>query len=303
MKKHHKSQLALPLSWRYSQTKNNLKTIELNKRVKWIYSATLSNFDEIFRSDLYFNKTTKNEVIIRGCNKKIVDFLLSLKFQSILIGKEAILELDKELFTRRSLKEMVNRGRKNGFAKEIEYSDKTKKLLQDFKKQTSHANEPQLEHFFIDEFSADTRLFIFQDRKLNWLAAVLVSKNSKSKIHTELLLRKKNAPNGVMEALLYKIYLQLKKEGIKEWSLGEVPFIVDDKMNFRFFSLQGLVIRVGRNLKFAYNYQGLYFFKKKFASRWDDLYLCVSPKVKLKHFVLLSFKSNIASLALYKLFK
>ncbi len=303
MKKPLKSQLSLPLSWKYSEAKCYTEFIELNNSTKWIYSASLLNMDQFFRSEFLLNNDSRNEIIIRGCNQKITDYLLYLNFRSILIGKEAILELDKELFTKRSLKEQIRRGLKHGCAEEVEYSTEAIKQLADFKNRSSHASEPQLKYFFIDEFKPGTRLFVFKDTSEIWQAAVLVSKNSTWKIHTELLLRKKNTPNGVMEALLYQIYLTLREDGFLEWSLGEVPFIKDNHFEFSFFSLQGLLIGIGRSLKFAYNYKGLFFFKNKLASRWDNIYMCASPKVKLKHFILLSIKSNLTSLALFKLFK
>lgn len=302
MKKPLKPQ-TLPLSWKYSEMKSYIEFIELNNSTKWIYSASLLDMDQFFRSEFVLYNDSTDDIIIRGCNQKITDYLLHRKFQSILVGKEAILELDKELFTKRSVKEQIRRGMKHGSVKEIDYSKESIKQLADFKNRSSHASEPQLKYFFIDEFKAGTRLFVFKDTLEVWQAAVLVSKNSKWKIHTELLLRKKNTPNGVMEALLYQIYLTLRKDGILEWSLGEVPFIKDNDIKFSLFSLQGLLIGIGRSLIYAYNYKGLYFFKNKLASRWDDIYMCATPKVKLKHFILLSIKSNLASLALFKLFK
>jgi len=131
------------------------------------------------------------------------------------------------------------------------------------------------------------------------LAAIQISTNSRYKYHTELLLRKKNAPVGVMEYLIYSVFGILKSTGYSEWSLGEVPFVINYE-TVKKYSKDYFVNKIGQLIQFAYNYKGLYNFKNKFNPRWDDLYICANPKVKLIYIAQFIFKSNLHKLIAFK---
>lgn len=140
------------------------------------------------------------------------------------------------------------------------------------------------------------RLFVISDEEDNWLGAIMVSERDKTYVQTELILRKKKAPVGIMEAMIYLIYKKLEAEGYKFWSLGAVPFVSYD---LKLFSKAGLINYGGRKLKFAYNYKGLFDFKNKFKPVWIDYYFCVRPKLKLLPLISILIKTNLLSLILY----
>jgi len=134
----------------------------------------------------------------------------------------------------------------------------------------------------------------------------MLSHKEKNYAQTELILRRKHAPVGVMEALIYSIFNNLKKEGYEYWSLGGVPFTVyEDTL----FTKEGVINFVGRRLRFAYNYKGLFFFKNKFMfffknkfnPIWIDYYFCVKPKLTFSILLKVLIKTNLHRLILFKL--
>ena len=292
----------LPLSWINSTKNTFVNYIKLGFSTFWIYSCSISNISTIANILKNLSKKPNANFVIRGCNKKISKYLYQNNFDSIIIGKEAIIELGQDPFIKKSLKELVKRGLKNGIIKEIDNSTKSVKKLEEIKSNSAHSNEPQLKYLFLDEFIPETRVFAFINKMNIWQGAILISLNSPQKVQTELLLRRISAPNGMMEALINYIYNILKKEGFKEWSLGEVPFIVDPN-DLMFLSKPYILNKIGKALKYAYNYEGLYYFKNKFATRWENIYLCARPTVKFRHIFMLSAKSRLLSLTLYKLLR
>ena len=292
----------LPLSWIFS-TKNIVSNqIKLGFSTYWIYSCKISNLSYISKLLNKISEKPKTNFIIRGCNHEITKYLTHLKFSSLIIGKEAIIDLNKNPFSRKSLMELVKRGLKYGTVEEIKFSASSINSLEELKSHSAHSKEPQLKFLFIDKFIPETRLFSFIDGEGIWQGAILISSNSYNKIQTELLLRRKSATNGTMEALIYFIYQVLRKERFTEWSLGEVHFVVNSATQ-HFLSKLYIINKIGRMLKYAYNYEGLYFFKNKFATRWENIYLCAKPNVKFRHIILLSIRSNLLSLTLQKLLR
>jgi len=99
--------------------------------------------------------------------------------------------------------------------------------------------------------------------------------------------------------LIFEIFTTLKNEGKELWSLGSVPFVV--KVPFS-FSIQWLSNFIGRRLRFAYNYKGLFYFKNKFTPTWIDYYICYRNKLSFLQLFDLMRKTNLMSLVLKKIF-
>lgn len=237
--------------------------------------------------------------IIRGCNKKLTEKLTQESFDHIIFGKEAVLSFSENHFGKKSLRELIKRGLKKGKVVEVERSDEVIRLLGRLIINSRHGKEPQLKHLFITEFVEETRLFVFVNPRNEWLGAILVSLNSPDKFHTELLLKHNNAPIGIMEALIFAAFKILKNSEKKELSLGEVPFYVDIPITKSFYR-DFILNRIAKFFRFAYNYKGLYDFKNKFNPRWDDVYICGYPRLKLSHIAGIIFRSNLLQLIKYK---
>jgi len=82
-----------------------------------------------------------------------------------------------------------------------------------------------------------------------------------------------------MECLVAGIVEILSREGIREWSLGEAPFMLlmehnKEELNF----MEKLTVSAGAWSKYAYNFEGLYRFKNKFAPEWRPVMLCTDTQ-------------------------
>ena len=246
------------------------------------------------------NISSEKRVVIRGCNKLTSSQLIENGFNKVLFAQEAIIELNKNIpitdKLKRRIKSLLNRGK----VKEIILATSNLQLLNEFLKLTVHWDKPQLQNLFIDQFSTNTRLFVYEIIPNKWEGAMLISQNSGEKMQGEQFFRKKDGMNGVMDTLIYGISTILKTEGYSEFSLGEVPFIINK--NYRLFSKEIILKLIGKKIDFAYNYKGLYNFKNKFATRWDDIFICTNSRLKLINLYGIAKKSNLIALALYKIF-
>ena len=289
---------SLPLSWSIVTDKDSGTNLITNWKIHWPAIKNLSNTDfNVFADDFI---DSENDTLIRGCNKSLKLKLEKKGFSSLHVGYEAILDLTQNPFDKKSIVDLVKRGKRNGNVITLPYSELVKDKLHHFQQLCSHGSEPQLQNLFQMEFTPNHFLNVFCDHNSNWQGAILISKNSKIKLHTELLLRKKNAPVGVMETLVEYSFLQAKSSEYKFLSLGEVPFAKSFKRNNNFLS--SIVFKMGGFLNFAYNHNGLYNFKNKFNPNWTEIYICASKKVGIKHLFFLFINSNFHKLLIHKIF-
>jgi len=269
-----------------------------DKNIIWINNpqyhfdiVPLEIYNKIFLKDI--------PIFISSCSEDLVSFFITNNFEVIKVGREAILDMNKNHFNKKSLKELVNAGFKHGVIEEILYTVENEARLEEFKKDCAHGNEPQLKHFFNDIFHPGSRLFVFKDKHNHWQGAITISVKNEGKVNTELILRKRKSPRGTMEALVFSIFSTLHEEGDIIWSLGEAPYIV---YNSKMFSKEFLINFIGRRLKFAYNYLGLYNFKNKFNPDWVSVYICCKPKLTISTLIKISWQSNLIKLICKKTF-
>jgi len=289
----------LPFSFcRYDEDKPKLFLIDLNKKMKWLTFARLPydcDLTKILKENLY---ASNEGILIEGCNEGIAYELSENGYEILKTGQEAILDLHYDHFKKKSLKELIRRGSRKKQFEEIPFSTEMRDRLRKFRYECAHGKEPQLKHLFNDKFEPFNRLFVIKDSNDFWYGAFMLSHKEKNYAQTELILRRKHAPVGVMEALIYSIFNNLKKEGYEYWSLGGVPFTVyEDTL----FTKEGVINFVGRRLRFAYNYEGLFFFKNKFNPIWIDYYFCVKPKLTFSILLTVLIKTNLHKLIINKL--
>jgi glycosyltransferase 2 family protein len=265
------------------------------RKFVWISNPQYKyNFMSLQKHEKLFDSSKL--VFVSSCSEDMSSFFSYKHFQKMRIAKEAVLNMESDHFDNKSIMKLVKRGMRHGAVKEIRYSAENAQKVEKFKKVSTHGKEPQLRYLFLDKFKENSRLFVFENAGGVWLGAVSISYSSE-KIYTHLILRRKNAPVGIMEALIFSIYQKLKKEGFNAWSLGDVPFVIYDS---KFPSKEFFVNFIGRKLKFAYNFSGLYNFKNKFKPQWNDVYICCKPKLSLNAMINISFITNLFLLVLNK---
>ncbi len=153
---------------------------------------------------------------------------------------------------------------------------------------------------FRTDFEPPLQGFVMVGRGGTWLGAMTLSLVKPGYWHSELLLRRGDAPPGVMDALILDVKARLLAEGERWLSLDAVPFVttkaaVDAHPCRRPWSAacRGRAItRFGRLLRFGYDYQGLYRFKNKYTPDWRPLYLCGWPELPWRTLPDLSWASR-----------
>jgi lysylphosphatidylglycerol synthetase-like protein (DUF2156 family) len=129
--------------------------------------------------------------------------------------------------------------------------------------------------------------------------ALLISQPDRQSAVTELMLRRPDAPGGVMETLFSVAAEQLRVEGVRTLSLNEVPF---QFQSARQSGWERLINAGALVLHGAYNTEGLRRFKAKFAPQWRPAYLCATPGLSLKLLIDLFAVSGCLQLATRHLF-
>ncbi len=283
---------------RYNKRNMDYLQIHLFRNVKWLTNVKIPfkiDFESVV-SELILQHA-KNYFIV-GCNYGNYKYLEERGYKGIRMGKEAILDLHQNHLGKKSLMELVRRGKKNGRVVEISWSKEAAEELQEFRKFTRHGREPQLRFLFSTYFEECNRLFVVKNAEGLWLGAMLLSYKSDKYVQTEAMLTRSKAPNGTMEALVFGIFKTLKSEGHDYWTLGAVPFIVSDST---FLSKEYIINATGRFMKFAYNYKGLFHFKDKFNPVWADYYICIRPHFSPGAIAGILYQSRLLKLGIHKL--
>ena len=278
----------LPLSWARTSTADPvLNVVKLPFSAPgWIPTAEIPDhysFDQLYREHL---SRLPNGFVLQSCSLPLRDYLLEQGCQVAAMGAEAILDLPWR--GKRSVRELARRGRRHGSVHEIELSRTHQHKLAQLLRESPSRQGAQLRYTERPEFDASTRCFVFETAEKKWLAAITLSTPAPHYVHTELLLRHRDALVGIMEALIAAIAQQLATEGVSHLSLGTVTPLPAAESDAIFaahrhpkelWMQSQLSFRLGRALNFAFNAEGLWQFKNKFTPRWEPLYLCASPQL------------------------
>lgn len=220
--------------------------------------------------------------LIRGCDAEIARHLAGKGCGVMRTGAEGVIDLRSADEPRASVNELVRRGMRRGGVEEIPFTELHARGVSQFAGRTAYGDKPYLTYLFRSRFDPGTRCFVFRAVNGKWLGVITVSRARDSRAHTELILRDKNAPPGVMEALVAGVMKMLGDEGYEKLSLGEVPFVAPgngdpDPVHSDLSLKEKVLFRTGSLLKFAFNYKGLYRFKNKFNPEWSPVYICAAP--------------------------
>lgn len=97
--------------------------------------------------------------------------------------------------------------------------------------------------------------------------------------YLDITRRRPDAPNGTMDLLLSTAFYRLRREGVSRVYLGMIPCAStedDDR------GALGLLMRLAfSGMDALYPMQTEYFFKRKFATRWEPRYAYFSPRLSL----------------------
>jgi len=230
--------------------------------------------------------------VLRGCHPRLLQALQAPARQSLLSGREALLDLHLPHFERRSLCELARRGHRQGEVHELTLAEVlANPLYEAFLAQVRRPYAATLRGLYRLQLQQSQRFWVLAGSQIQALVALVPT--GPGSWHTELLLRQPQAPVGVMEALLQAVFQQLQAEGERYWSLGEVPFFpTSPPLGLQACSLN----RIGQRISFAYQAQGLYHFKHKFRPLWRPVYLYASPRLAWSTLAALCWQSRCQQL-------
>ncbi len=113
----------------------------------------------------------------------------------------------------------------------------------------------------------------------------LIFVECQKEISVDLMRRRTEAPNGVMDYLFLKVFLYAKEHGYERFDLGMAPMAgfqdredatPEERAIHRFF----------QQLNFLFSFQGLRQYKAKFASSWEPRYLVYKHALDLPRIAL-----------------
>ena len=278
----------IPLSWSHKYIEfPKFHSIKLPlSGLPWVHTAEIPA--DYSMEDL-FNKLESNfpvGFLLRGCGSELAGYLNKKGYGLIRTGAEGVVNLDCLTKLSKSLTELVKRGSRWGRVKEISLSELNRQTVSEFINHTPYGSKPHLRYLFVNTFNSSTRCFVIRTSEDEWLGVMTVSAQGENCLHTEMVLRNKKAPVGVMESLFISVMNILRDEGLKHFSLGEVPFVSPEGMEESGFGVtlkqsiqESFLFNTGHLLRFAYNYKGLFDFKNKFDPEWKPVYICATPKL------------------------
>jgi phosphatidylglycerol lysyltransferase len=125
---------------------------------------------------------------------------------------------------------------------------------------------------FDEDYVGSTPVFTAEDENGKVLAFVnLISAYRKGEATADLMRRRTEAPNGIMDYLFARLFLRSKEEGFVRFNLGLAPMSgfqeqeeasPEERAIHAFFQY----------LNFLFSFKGLLAYKAKFASSWEPRY-------------------------------
>ncbi len=281
----------IPLSW----SRKDIETPTFNwiklplSGLPWVYSADVPAKYKVEQLYNQLEGKFPNGFLLRGCSTQIANYFNKMGHEIIRSGAEAVVDLDNLDKVSKSVYELVARGNRWGIVKEIPLNQANHIRVSEFIKLTPYGSKPNLNYLFNNTFDSNTRCFVVSSPEDKWFGVLTVSVSGENSCHTEMILRNSNAPVGVMELLLHSVMITYRDEGYKYFSLGEVPFVSPQGMiradlgtKIKQSAQEQLTFKIGRFLRYAFNYNGLFDFKDKFNPEWRPVYICAAPKLQFR---------------------
>ncbi len=126
---------------------------------------------------------------------------------------------------------------------------------------------------FDEEYLNSTPIFTAEDGSGRVLAFVnLVPSYRPGEATIDLMRRRTEAPNGIMDYVFVKLFLRSKEQGLERFNLGMAPMAgfqeqeeatPEERAIHAFF----------QHLNFLFSFKGLLAYKAKFATAWEPRYL------------------------------
>jgi len=210
-----------------------------------------------------------------------ISYFNYLKKRKLLIGQEAVLELDKftlEGREKKSLRNALNSLQKKGFTTSVCSAPLSKELTAELKKVSDewlrHYEKKEIvfsQGLFDEKEIAHQDVIVLRDETGSVKAFLNIIPDFAPEECTYDLIRKKaDAPGGCMDALIIEMVKYAKEKKLKWLNLGLVPMAgIEQPEN----TAERLIRYAYDKIKRFRHYTGLREFKEKYATTWVNKYL------------------------------
>jgi phosphatidylglycerol lysyltransferase len=123
------------------------------------------------------------------------------------------------------------------------------------------------------DYLRSTTVLAAVDGENRMLAFVnLVPSYKKGETTIDLMRRRTDAPNGIMDYLFGKLFIELKKDGYQRFNMGMVP-MAGFQQHETASTAERVIHQFFQRLNFVFSFSGLRAYKAKFASFWEPRYI------------------------------
>ncbi len=227
-------------------------------------------------------------VVVRGWTQEAVHYLPKRGWCCWQVGMEGRLLLTESPVLAKNTRHAIRRGRKSAYFFRWPDATQLPHELQHLIAQAAIARHPRLQWLFRQPPDPALRLYVAGNGN-NWWAAMAVSTNRPGWVQAEWMVRHRNAPYGVLDALVHFVLQEERLSGGRVFTFGEVPFLQVNNARRK----ARMIIRASAlGLQGAYNYFGLFHFKNKYVTHWQPVYLCGFPQLNLTQVAGLAWHSR-----------
>src|SRR5438105_75479 len=204
-----------------------------------------------------------------------------LKKRKLLIGQEAVLQLDKftlEGREKKSLRNALNSLKKKGYTTSVCIAPQSKQLTAELKQVSDewlrHYGKKEIvfsQGIFDEKEIAQQDVIIIRD-EIGSIEAFLniIPDFAPEECTYDLIRKKADAPGGCMDALIMELVKHAKEKNMKWLNLGLVPMAgIEQPQN----TAERLIRYAYEKIKRFRHYTGLREFKEKYATSWVNKYL------------------------------
>lgn len=209
-----------------------------------------------------------------------MSYFRSLQKRKLLIGQEAILEIEKfslEGRDKKSLRNALNSLQKKGYVTQVVRAPIPPALISELKVLSDewlngyHKRELVFSQGMFCSKIADHDIIIIRDSDQKLKAFLTIIPDfSPEEVTYDLIRKTMDAPSGCMDALIIKLINYAKEQGAKHLNLGLVPMAGIKEPDS---TAEQLINYAYQKLKRFRHYSGLRNFKEKYASVWHNKYL------------------------------
>jgi phosphatidylglycerol lysyltransferase len=133
---------------------------------------------------------------------------------------------------------------------------------------------------FDTDYMRSKPVLVVVDRSGTVLAFINLISVDRNEITGDLMRRRSDAPNGIMDYLFLKLFDYARDRGYSRVSLGMAPmtgFQESEESTAEERAIHGIFKR----LNFIFSFRGLYHYKAKFATSWEPRYLVYQNVMEL----------------------